>query len=86
MASAGAEEHAQRKAFGARVRYLRKNQGYSQEGFAFEVGLDRTYIGGIERGERNVSLDNIYRIAGALKTPVGALFENSTPTEAPRQP
>ena len=52
--------------FGRRVRELRKEHGYSQEGFAEECGLDRTYFGGIERGERNAALRNIYRIAKTL--------------------
>ncbi len=52
--------------FGERVRTLRKEQGYSQEAFAAECGLDRTYFGGIERGERNVALRNIDVIANTL--------------------
>lgn len=63
-----------RKSFGIRVRELRKDQGYSQEAFADECGLHRTYIGAIERGERNVSIDNIARIAGALRIGMGELF------------
>ncbi len=52
--------------FGLRVRELRKEQGYSQENFAAACELDRTYIGGIERGERNVALRNIEAIADTL--------------------
>ncbi|ANO50055.1 helix-turn-helix domain-containing protein [Woeseia oceani] len=52
--------------FGRRVRAARKAQGWTQEDLASEVGVDRTYIGGIERGERNLSLLNINRIAVAL--------------------
>lgn len=52
--------------FGERVRQLRKEQGYSQEGFGAACGLDRTYVGGIERGERNVALRNIEVIAQTL--------------------
>ena len=63
-----------RKRFGAVVRDYRKAQGYSQEAFADECGLHRTYIGAIERGERNVSIDNIARIAEALGRPIGELF------------
>ena len=55
------------KRFGKRVRELRKSQGYSQESFAAECGLDRTYLGGIERGERNVALRNEALIAKTLK-------------------
>ena len=63
------------KAFGARVRQLRLQAGFSQEAFALEIGLDRTYMGGIERGERNVALLNIYKIAHGLRVPVAKLFE-----------
>ena len=52
--------------FGDRVRKLRKEQGYSQEAFAADCGLDRTYFGGIERGECNVALRNIQLIAATL--------------------
>ena len=52
--------------FGRRVRDLRKAEGFSQEAFAAECGLDRTYMGGIERGERNLALKNIAKIADAL--------------------
>jgi transcriptional regulator with XRE-family HTH domain len=61
--------------FGTRVRDLRKAQGLSQEAFADRCGLDRTYIGSVERGERNVSLENIERIANALEISISALFE-----------
>ena len=54
------------KRFGQRVRELRKARGLSQEAFAAECGLDRTYMGGIERGERNLALRNIDLIANTL--------------------
>ena len=54
------------KKFGSRVRDLRIAQGISQEVLAQKSGLHRTYIGGIERGERNISLVNIEKIAKAL--------------------
>jgi transcriptional regulator with XRE-family HTH domain len=54
------------KRFGQRVRSLRLKAGFSQEGFAHHCGLDRTYMGGVERGERNLSLRNIGVIARAL--------------------
>ncbi len=63
-----------RRDFGVRVRTLRTEKGYSQEAFADECGLHRTYIGAIERGERNVSLDNIAKIAHALKLKISDLF------------
>jgi transcriptional regulator with XRE-family HTH domain len=57
----------ERKAFGNRMRTLRKARGLSQEALGDEAGLHRTYIGAIERGEQNISLDNINKIAKALK-------------------
>lgn len=53
--------------FGENLRKIRKNKGFSQESLAFACALDRTYIGGVERGERNISLINICKIAKALK-------------------
>ncbi len=55
--------------FGFQVRKLREEQGYSQESFAEKVEIHRTYIGGIERGERNPTLTMITRIAKALGVP-----------------
>lgn len=63
--------------FGAAVRDLRKQQGLSQEAFADLVGVDRSYMGGIERGEHNVALINIQRIATALDLKISALMEHS---------
>jgi len=74
MPSATAKEHAQRAEFGRRVRELRTAAGLSQEEFAHLAGMDRTYVGGVERGERNVSLDNIYRLSRALGVSAGKLF------------
>jgi transcriptional regulator with XRE-family HTH domain len=55
-----------RHRFAANIRRLRKDLGLSQEGLAFEAGLHRTYISGIERGIRNVGIDNIEVIAKSL--------------------
>ena len=63
-----------RKAFGKRVRELRNQQSYSQEQLADKAGLHRTYIGSIERGEQNVSIDNIAKIAKALRVSLSQLF------------
>jgi transcriptional regulator with XRE-family HTH domain len=60
--------------FGARVRELRKQKGLSQEALALACDLDRTYIGGVERGERNISLLNIQKIAEALGLSARELF------------
>jgi len=46
----------------------------SQEGLAHDAGLDRSYVGQVERGERNITLDNIYRLAEALRVDAGALL------------
>ncbi len=63
------------RSFGCRVRELRKSQGFSQESFADACALDRTYIGGIERGERNVSLRNIALIAQNLGITISELMK-----------
>lgn len=60
--------------FGRRLRDLRKARRFSQEDFAAECGLDRTYISGIERGRRNVSLRNIELIAKTLGISLSELF------------
>lgn len=64
-----------RKKFGMRVRELRKEQGLSQEDLGFKANIHRTYIGAVERGEQNVSLDNIGRIAKHLKVTLSELFK-----------
>ena len=61
-------------AIGARIRALRIARGFSQEGFAAAAGLDRAYYGGVERGERNVSIRNLVRIAITMNVEVGELF------------
>jgi transcriptional regulator with XRE-family HTH domain len=62
--------------FGQRVRELRRAKGLSQEGFAAECGLDRTYMGGIERGERNLALRNIDLIANTLGVTLSELMQD----------
>jgi transcriptional regulator with XRE-family HTH domain len=61
--------------FGKAVRQRRHKLGVSQEAFADMCELDRTYIGGIERGERNVALVNIEKIAKTLKLTLAELFQ-----------
>ena len=62
-------------AFGRRIRELRQQRGWSQEEFADYAELDRSYVGCIERGERNVSLENICKIAQALDVSPAKLFD-----------
>lgn len=54
--------------FGKRLVALRKQRGWSQEQLALESGIARSYIGGVERGQRNIALINICRLATALAT------------------
>ena len=61
-------------AVGANIRKAREAKGLSQEQLAALAGLDRTYIGGVERGERNVAALNLIRIAATLEVEVGDLF------------
>ena len=61
--------------FGETVRRFREDEGISQEELADRCGLHRTYIGSVERGERNVSLGNIVRLAQALKKAPAALLD-----------
>ena len=56
-----------RQKLGRAVRRLRAERGYSQESFADAVGVHRTYMGAVERGETNISLDNLARIAKGLR-------------------
>ena len=64
-----------RNNFGKRVRELRLARGLSQEELAFRTGVHRTYLGGIERGERNPALKNIAAIAEALDVSLPELFQ-----------
>jgi transcriptional regulator with XRE-family HTH domain len=71
-----AARHRRRVKFGTRIRELRHNRQLSQEKLAELAGLDRSYMGGIERGDRNVAFDNICRVADALKVHPRELFPN----------
>lgn len=62
--------------FGLRLRLLRKEASLSQEALADRCGLDRTYMSGIERGKRNVSLRNIEVLARALDISISALTDS----------
>lgn len=74
-----------RKKLGIRVRELRKSMGWSQEELGEKAGLHPTYIGGIERGERNVSLDNVAKLSSAFKMSVAELFEFSEKEDDARE-
>ncbi|MGA8365234.1 MAG: helix-turn-helix transcriptional regulator [Solirubrobacteraceae bacterium] len=60
-------------AFGDALRQLRKERGISQEGLALKSGLNRGYYGDVERGERNIALANVLKIADALELPASAI-------------
>ncbi|MEA5575985.1 helix-turn-helix transcriptional regulator [Anabaena sp. UHCC 0451] len=63
------------KKFGSRLRQIRQNLELSQEELAHLCNLDRSYIGGVERGERNISLVNIHKIADALNISPKEFFD-----------
>lgn len=69
------------KAFGLRVRYFRKRLKLSQEELANKAELHRTYVGAVERGERNISLLNILRLADTLQVTVKDLFDEEIESE-----
>ncbi len=64
-----------RDEFAANLREIRRAKGLSQEKLAELCGLHRTYVGSVERAERNVSIDNIEKLANALQVKVRNLFE-----------
>jgi transcriptional regulator with XRE-family HTH domain len=68
------DQQKAQKRLGVVIRDKRKEMGYSQEAFASYCGVHRTYMGAVERGERNISLLNIIRIANALKLQPSELF------------
>lgn len=61
--------------FGQKVRVLRMSKGLSQEELGYQCGLHRTYIGQIERAEKNISLQNINKIANSLDVEIQELFD-----------
>jgi transcriptional regulator with XRE-family HTH domain len=60
---------------GLRIRELRKRRGWSQEEFAHACGLDRSYMGSVERGERNVTLSSLRAIAKGLDVTLSVMFK-----------
>jgi len=64
------------KLLGERIRILRKETGLSQEKFALKIEMDRTYLASVEAGRRNISIQNIEKIADGLGISVSELFYN----------
>jgi transcriptional regulator with XRE-family HTH domain len=64
-----------RKVFASRLRQIRQLKGLSQEELADMAGLHRTYVGSVERSERNISIDNIERLAKALEVDIIELLK-----------
>lgn len=65
-----------RESFGKRVQKLRKNVGLSQEKFALLINMDRTYLASVESGKRNISIENINKIANGLNISLSELFRD----------
>lgn len=62
--------------FGTKIREFRKSRGLSQEALADLAELDRSYIGGVERGDRNISLNNIHKLSKALNINISDIFKD----------
>ena len=73
----GRRHYPQRAAFGLRVREARLAIGLSQEALAERAGVHRTYMSDVERGLRNIGIDNVYALASALEIAPAQLFEDS---------
>jgi len=71
-----AKKTATKIRFGNKLREIRKQAGISQEKLGFKAGLHRTYIGSIERGEQSISVDNVYKLAKALRVKPRVLFDS----------
>lgn len=65
------------KALGAKIRGIRKERGISQDSFALKCGLDRSYMGRIERGEVNITVEKLFRIAVELECSPGELLPDT---------
>ena len=70
---------------GKRIRELRETAGFSQEDFAAQAQLGRTYYGRVERGEQNISVQNLIHIAFALKIEVGELIPKLKELKKPKK-
>jgi transcriptional regulator with XRE-family HTH domain len=69
---------------GFRLRELRQARGLTQQGLAEQCGLHRTFVGSVERGERNVSILNLRLITGVLRVPLAGLFTDAEPRKGGR--
>ncbi len=69
----GYKKHPDLIQLGQNIRKLRKSKGFTQESLAFEAGIDRSYLGGLERGERNVSFLTLSTIAKCLSCDIAKL-------------
>lgn len=81
----GVKSHPELALVGQRISELRAKAGFSQESFAYELGMDRAYYGGLERGQRNVAMLNLIRVARGLSVEVGELFPAMSALNAPKQ-
>jgi transcriptional regulator with XRE-family HTH domain len=70
-------DHSELIAFGSAVRSIRLDKGISQEALADLAGIDRSYMGGVERGEHNLALINIKRIVDALGMSISTVLEKA---------
>ena len=68
-------EETIKQQFGNRIQKIRKETGLSQEKFALKIEMDRTYYASVESGKRNISLENIKKIADGLGVSLAKLFE-----------
>lgn len=77
------EKHQNLIKIGNKIRELRTAKGFSQEGIADAAGMGRTYMGRVERGEQNISIQNLIQIAFALEIDVGELIPKLTELHNP---
>lgn len=63
------------KKLGKRIAELRRKRGFSQEGFAHECGFHRSYMGAVERGEKNITIQQLTKITKSLKVSFSELFK-----------
>jgi transcriptional regulator with XRE-family HTH domain len=69
-----AKKSVANQTLGRAIRSAREHRGFTQEGFARKASIDRSYYGAIERGEFNLSVDTVLKIAAALEMTAGELF------------